>query len=150
MANPKSEKANTLAHTHAHGGTPAYLVKYPHLTNKKWTEHQIRAYADAALQWYETNYLEPYFKQYFADQKLRISQVYRWVSTDEYFEGVWEILAQMQEMRLGKLGLNKDTNSSFAQFAMENNTTWTRNPAPTEEEDVFTLVDNWPSGNQPK
>lgn len=129
-------------------GAEHYVVEHPHLLNAHWTIDQINAYGDAALKYYETNYLEPYISTYFAEQRIPRRTYSRWPERSDYFAAIWALMKELQAVRLGKWLMCKDNSTTGIIFAMKNCTGWRDNPANEDEEEEFTLIDNWPNANK--
>jgi hypothetical protein len=141
----------------AESGTPkksqadkadAYIVAHPHLVNEHWTIDQINAHADAAIKYYTSNYTEPYLSTYFAEQKIPRRSYSRWPERSEYFAAAWALLHDLQTDRLGKWLMSKDNSTAGIIFAMKNCTGWRDNPPTEDEDEEFTLINNWPDADK--
>ena len=119
--------------------TPEYVVKYPHLRNEHYTEHQIHAYADEALAYMERNTQETWIWTYFIQQRIPKTTVKRFIAGNEYFAQIWALVKDISEIRMFKFGTNRDYNGSMYIFAMKNCHGWRDNPD-TETDDDDTIV----------
>jgi len=104
-------------------GENAYIGKYEHVFNKKWTGDEIKALADELLDWVESENKNLWFNDFFITKRVSRQRVQQF-NENKYFAQVYELCKGIQESRMFKAGTSKTVNPAMFIIGLKNNHGW--------------------------
>ena len=105
-------------------GENAYVGKYEHLFNKRWTDDEIKAVADELLQWMEEKVENIWYKDFCVEKRIGKQRISEFAKQNEYFAWIIDLCQDIQESRMFKLGTSKKTNPAMFILGLKSNHGW--------------------------
>ena len=117
----KNNKSETIK---KRTGENAYIGKYEHLFNKRWTDDEIKALADDLLQWMELKTENLWYKDFCVEKRMGNQRISEFAKKNEYFAWIMDMCKDIQESRMFKLGTSKKTNPAMFILGLKSNHGW--------------------------
>ena len=117
----KNNKSETIK---KRTGENAYIGKYEHLFNKRWTDDEIKALADDLLQWMELKTENLWYKDFCVEKRMGNQRISEFAKKNEYFAWIMDMCKDIQESRMFKLGTSKKTNPAMFIIGLKANHGW--------------------------